>query len=153
MITSSRLRISRIAATSLGIAAIVAVTILRPSWPQDLWLKATTHDVPFQFSYLGACDERNAYQPDEITLSNDRRSVHGFVSLNCADKPGEPSASRRFNTIFLRTKSVSIDPQSDLAAACYCSNKVTFTLRDSIQPGQHVVYISDSFEGAKLIAP
>ena len=99
------------------------------------------------------CNERDAYQPDEMSLSNDRRSVQVFVSLNCADKPGEPSASLRSNTLFLRTRSTPIDPTSDLAAACYCSNKVTFTLKEPIQSGQKVVFISDSFEGAKLIAP
>jgi hypothetical protein len=153
MTTSSRLSLSRTAIITFGIAAVVAVTVLRPSWPRDLWLRATTQDLPFQFSTLGACDERDAYQPDEITLGKDMRSVQAFVSLNCAEKPGEPSASRRSNTIFLRTKSVPIDPQSDLSAACYCSNKVTFTLESAIRPGERVVYISDSFEGAKLIAP
>ena len=153
MAKSSRQRVSRIAMLVVGIAAIVAVTILHPSWPQDLWLRATTRLIPFEFTSLGMCNERDAYQPDEMSLSNDRRSVQVFVSLNCADKPGEPSASLRSNTLFLRTRSTPIDPTSDLAAACYCSNKVTFTLKEPIQSGQKVVFISDSFEGAKLIAP
>ena len=153
MTTSSRLSISRTAIISLVIAAIVSVTMLRPSWPRDLWLKATTQELPFQFSTLGACDARDAYQPDQITLGKDRRSVQAFVSLNCADQPAEPSASRRSNTIFLHTKSVPLDPHSDSSAACYCSNNVTFTLKHTVRPGERIVYISDSSEAAKLIAP
>ena len=153
MTKSSRPLVLRIAAMSIVIAAIVAVTIFRPSWPRDLWLEATTQDVPFEFTASGACEQRDAFQPDELSLSKDRRSAHIFVSLNCADKPGEPSASRRSNSLFLRTKSVSIDPTSELAAACYCSNKVTFAFKDPIPAGQNVVFISDSFEGSKLIAP
>ena len=153
MVKNSRQRVSRIAVLVVGISAIAAATIYRPTWPQDLWLKATTRTVPFEFASLGACDERDAYQPDEMSLSKDKRSIQVFVSLNCADKPGQPSASQRSNTLFLRTKSVPIDPNSGLSAACYCSNKVTFTLKEPIQSGQNVVFISDSFEGSRLIAP
>ena len=153
MVKDSRQRVSRIAALVAAITAFAAASIYHPTWPRDLWLMATTRAVPFEFASLGTCDQRDAYQPDEMSLSNDKRSVQVFVSLNCADKPGQPSASQRSNTIFLRTKSVPIDPDSGLSAACYCSNKVTFTLKDPIPSGHNVVFISDSFEGSRLIAP
>ena len=153
MVIGSRQRVSRIAVLVVGISAIVAATIYRPTWTQDLWLKATTRAVPFEFASLGTCDDRDAYQPDEISLSKDKRSVEIFVSLNCADKPGKPSVSQRSNTIFFRAKSVPIDPNSGLSAACYCSNKVTFTLKEPIQSDQKIVFIIDSFEGSRLIAP
>ena len=153
MTKGSRIRLSRVALIALVTASFIALTIARPSWPRDTWLKVTTRSIPFEFSSLGACDERDAYQPDQIWLAEDRKSIEGYVSLNCADKPGEPSASRRGDTIFLRTKSVAIDPDSGLSAACYCSNKIQFAFHDQVRPGQQVVLISGSFESAKLIAP
>ena len=153
MTRGSRISVPRIALIVLVVASLLALTIARPSWPRDAWLKATTRSVPFEFSSLGACDERNAYQPDQIWLAEDRKRVEGYVSLNCADKPGEPSASRRGDTIFLRTKSLPIDPDSQLSAACYCSNKIRFDFNDQVRPGQQVVLIIGSLESAKLIAP
>ena len=153
MTKGSRVRLSSIALITAVVAGLAALTIAHPSWPRDAWLKATTRSIPFEFSSLGACEERDAYQPDQISLSQDRKTIQGFVSLNCADKPGSPSASRRGDTIFLRTKSLAIDPTSGLSAACYCSNKVRFALHDQVLPGQQVILISDSFESARLIAP
>jgi len=151
MVKGSRQRVSRIAVLVVGITTIVAASIYRPTWPRDLWLMATTRAVPFEFASLGTCDERDGFQPDEMSLSNDKRSVQVFVSLNCADKPGQPSAIQRSNTLFLRIKSVP--PDSGVAAACLCSNKVEFTLKDPIPSGQNVVFISDGFERSRLIAP
>ena len=153
MAKNSRIRVSRVAVITVITASLVALTIARPSWPRDAWVKLTTRSIQFEFSSLGACDKRDAYQPNQITLGSDRKTIDGYVSLNCADKPGDPSASERGGTIFLRTKSLAIDPTSDLAAACYCSNKVRFSLNDQVLPGQQVVLISDSTELARLIAP
>ena len=149
----SRVRIPRLAVTTAIAASLVAITIARPSWPRDVWLLATTRNVSFEFASQGMCEERNAYQPDQISIGSDRRTIEGYVSLNCADKPGEPSANQRGDTIFLRIRPLAIDPGSDLSAACYCSNRVTFSLRNQIHPGQRVVLISDSLESARLVAP
>ena len=153
MTQGSRVGILRIAAMTAIAASLVAVTIVRPSWPRDVWLMATTRNIPFEFSSQGMCEERDAYQPDQISIGSDRRTIEGFVSINCADKPGNPTASQRGDTIFLRVRALAIDPGSGLSAACYCSNKVKFSLQSRIQPGQHVVLISDSFESARLVAP
>lgn len=151
--TPERRRTSRSALIAVAILAVVVATILRPTWPQDVWFAATTKEVPFEFASLGVCEERDPYQPDTMALSSDRRSIQVFASLNCADTPGHPSVSQRANTLFLRTRPVPIDPDAGLAASCYCSNKITFALRSPVRPGQHVIFFSGNSEEARLIVP
>jgi hypothetical protein len=153
MIKTSRIRLSRIALIAVITSGFVMLTIASPSWPRDAWIKVTTRAIPFEFSSVGACKERNAYQPDKIWLGSDRKAIHGYVSVNCADKPGNPSITQRAGTMFLRVDSLPLDPTSDLSAACYCSNKVLFTLHEPFDPNQRVVLISDGIESARLIAP